>query len=167
MVLSTLVKPLIRPEDIRNHVLVNAIQVSKSPDAATHQPRPISGETQTKPVRSRGCAGWRGVEEYAPGGRSVADHTHRADDGARLALYHFEGCGYCYRVRDVIDELGIDVELRDIFDNREWFDELVEARGRRTVPVLRITAADGEERWLPESRDIIRYLRETYAPSAA
>jgi glutaredoxin len=95
----------------------------------------------------------------------VADDTRKTTGGDRLALYHFAGCGYCHIVRDVIDELGVEVELRNIFDNREWFDELVEARGRRTVPVLRITTADGEERWMPESRDIIRYLRATYTPS--
>jgi len=95
----------------------------------------------------------------------VASDTSQTPGDDQLALYHFEGCGYCYRVRDVIDELGIEVELRDIFENRDWFDELVEARGRRTVPVLRITSADGEEHWMPESRDIIRYLRATYSPS--
>ena len=92
----------------------------------------------------------------------MADDRRRTTEGDRLALYHFEGCWYCHIVRDVIDELGIDVELRNIFENRDWFDELVEARGRRTVPVLRITSAGGEEHWMPESRDIIRYLRATY-----
>jgi glutathione S-transferase len=65
----------------------------------------------------------------------------------------------------VIDRLGIDVELRDIFENRTYLKELKEARGRRTVPVLRITGASGEERWMPESADIVRYLEATYGPS--
>ena len=90
---------------------------------------------------------------------------HPAED--RLALYHFEGCPYCTRVRRVIDELGIDVELRDIFENSTYLQELNEARGRRTVPVLRIIAADGEERWMPESADIVRYLVATYGPSVS
>ena len=58
-----------------------------------------------------------------------------------LVLYHFEGCPYCARVRRTIDELGIEVELRDIFENREFLNELREARSRRTVPVLRIPTA--------------------------
>lgn len=82
--------------------------------------------------------------------------------GDHLALYHFDGCGYCSRVRRAIEELGIDVELRNIFDNPDHMDSLSAARGRRTVPVLRITSPDGEDRWLPESTEIIRYLRETY-----
>ena len=85
----------------------------------------------------------------------------------RLVLYHFEGCPYCARVRRTIDELGIEVELRDIFENREFLNELREARSRRTVPVLRIIGPDGEERWMPESADIVRYLRATYGEAAA
>ena len=79
-----------------------------------------------------------------------------------LALYHFEGCGYCRLVRRVIDELGLKVQLRDILRDPGHRAALIEARGRTTVPVLRITGPDGGERWMPESRDIVRYLRETY-----
>jgi len=85
----------------------------------------------------------------------------------KLALYHFEGCPYCSRVRRVIDELGIDVELRDIFEDQTYLKALKEARGRRTVPVLCIIDADGEERWMPESADIVRYLQATYGRTAA
>jgi len=85
----------------------------------------------------------------------------------RLALYHFDGCPFCMRVRRMIDELGLDVELRNIHEGRTHLDELREARGRTTVPVLRITSADGEDRWMPESTDIIRYLQATYGRAAA
>jgi glutaredoxin len=85
----------------------------------------------------------------------------------RLALYHFEGCPYCSRVRRVVDKLGIEVELRDIFENQTYLKELNEARGRRTVPILRIIGTDGEERWMPESADIVRYLQATYGQAAA
>ena len=66
-------------------------------------------------------------------------------------------------VRSKIDQLGIDVELRDVMQDSEHRDDLVEARGRATVPVLRIMSLEGEDRWMPESRDIIRYLQQTYA----
>lgn len=79
----------------------------------------------------------------------------------KLALYHFRGCPFSSMVTFSIDRLGVDVELRDIFENPQYRDELVEARGRATVPVLRITSPDGEERWMPESRDIVRYLEGT------
>ncbi len=85
----------------------------------------------------------------------------------RLALYHFDGCPFCTRVRRAIDGLGIDVELRNIYENPDFLRELREARGRTTVPVLRITSADGEERWMPESADIVRYLEVSYGQVAA
>lgn len=79
----------------------------------------------------------------------------------KLALYHFNSCPFCRMVTDGIERLGVDVELRDIFENAQYRDELIEARDRATVPVLRITSPDGEERWMPESRDILRYLEKT------
>jgi glutaredoxin len=93
------------------------------------------------------------VERFAPSMIPAKD---------RLALYHFNGCPYCSMVRSAIDQLGIEVELRDIFQDSQQLDDLVEARGRATVPVLRITTPGGDDRWMPESRDIVDYLRNTY-----
>jgi len=78
-----------------------------------------------------------------------------------LVLYHYRGCSFCAMVTSAIDRLGLNVELRDIFEDRRYRDQLVAARGRATVPVLRITSPDGEERWMPESRDIVHYLETT------
>ncbi len=94
------------------------------------------------------------IERFAPTATPAQD---------KLALYHFNGCPFCAVAREAIDRLGVDVELRDIFADQKYRDELVGARGRATVPVLRITSADGEQRWMPESRDIVRYLETTYA----
>lgn len=82
----------------------------------------------------------------------------RADD---LALYHYEGCGYCARVRRALSELGVEVELRDIERDPTHLRALVDARGRRTVPVLRIRHDEGDE-WMPESADIVAYLRRRF-----
>ena len=79
-----------------------------------------------------------------------------------LALYQFSSCPYCHLVRQVIEELDLQIELRDIAEERKWYDELVAARGRATVPVLRCEDPRGAVRWMPESRDIIRYLRRRY-----
>ena len=62
------------------------------------------------------------------------------------------------RVRGAITKLGLDVELRDIRMDPRHRADLVAARGRTTVPVLRIETAAGDE-WMPESRDIVRYLQ--------
>ncbi len=89
------------------------------------------------------------VERYA---RSPAPSEDK------LALYHSGSCPFCALVTSTIDRLGLDVELREIFEEPRYREQLLEARGRATVPVLRITSPDGEERWMPESRDIVRYL---------
>ncbi len=91
------------------------------------------------------------VERYA---RSPAQSEDKP------ALYHSHSCPFCVRVRSAIDRLGLDVELREIFEEPGFREQLVEARGRATVPVMRITSPDGEQRWMSESRDIVRY-RET------
>jgi glutaredoxin len=84
----------------------------------------------------------------------------------RLALYYTPTCPFCIRVMRVIDRLGLDVEMRNIITDPGRRDELIEARGRATVPVLWIQSPDGEVRWMPESLDIIRYLEQMY-PMAA
>jgi glutathione S-transferase len=61
-------------------------------------------------------------------------------------------------VRDAIDRLGLDIELRDIQQNASYREELRDATGRETVPVLRIESGPGEVHWLAESLVIIDYL---------
>jgi glutaredoxin 2 len=78
-----------------------------------------------------------------------------------LSLYHYDSCPYCHRVRSAIDRLGIEVELRDIDQQPEHLRALMGARGRRTVPVLRIEGEDGST-WMPESADIVRYLEKRF-----
>ena len=94
-----------------------------------------------------------------------AESESAADD--RLALYYSQGCAYCHRVLAAIERLDLDVELRDIFAEPADRHDLVAARGRGTVPVLRITAPDGSDRWMPESRDIVRYLERLKEKSRA
>jgi len=79
----------------------------------------------------------------------------------KLALYHYYGCPFCAMVTAGLDRLGMDVELRDIFEKPQYRDELIGARGRATVPVLRITSPNGEEHWMSESQAILRYLEKT------
>lgn len=91
---------------------------------------------------------------------------HSASDTANddsLALYYFPTCPFCRRVLTALKGLDVEVELRNINEEEQYRDELVAARGRATVPVLRIESPDGDVRWMPESRDIIRYLETTYA----
>lgn len=87
------------------------------------------------------------------------------ETGKQLALYQYDGCWYCRRVDDALAKLGLFIEHRNILRDPEHRRALVEARGRSTVPVLRIVHEDGREEWMPESRDIIRYLNAHYGPA--
>ena len=80
----------------------------------------------------------------------------------RLALYGYPQCPFCARVLGAIEELGLDIPLRNTMQDPEARAALIEAMGRGTVPVLRIDEAAGETRWLPESADILRYLIERF-----
>ena len=80
----------------------------------------------------------------------------------KLSLYVTPWCPFCTFVRETIDRLSVDVELRDISANSQHHGDLVNARRRATVPVLRIDSPDAQTRWMPESRDIVQYLEKTY-----
>jgi len=93
----------------------------------------------------------------------LLEHLAPASDKSdKLSLYYFDGCPFCMMVLRVIEDLDVDVELRNIFENTQHRDDLISARGRATVPVLRIDSTDGSARWMPESRDIARFLQTTY-----
>ena len=77
---------------------------------------------------------------------------------AKLALYVTPLCGYCHYVISTIKELGLEVEIRDVMADQKDLEDLYKARNRTTVPVLRITD-NGEDQWMPESRDIVEYLQ--------
>jgi glutathione S-transferase len=76
----------------------------------------------------------------------------------KLALYVTPMCGYCHYVMSFIQELGLDVEIHNIMADRNHLEDLFKARNRTTVPVLKITS-NGEDQWLPESRNIMKYLQ--------
>ena len=97
--------------------------------------------------------GTRFAERYAGTDTPKKDH---------LALYMTPTCPFCLFVLNTIGQLNIDVELRDVSANANHYEDLVKARKRATVPVLRITTPDGASRWMPESRDIAQYLVSTY-----
>lgn len=91
--------------------------------------------------------------------------THRSNgsyDDSELSLYYFPECPYCQRVLDAMKTLGVEFDLRNIRAEQRHLDELMAARGQRTVPVLRIDHADGTSEWMPESADIVAYLRKRF-----
>lgn len=80
----------------------------------------------------------------------------------RFVLYGYPECPYCRRVLSAIESLGLDIPLRNTMRDEAANDELFRATGRETVPVLQITAADGSVRWMPESLEIVQFLKERF-----
>jgi glutaredoxin len=76
----------------------------------------------------------------------------------KMSLYYFPSCPFCVKVLNVIDELGIHIELRDKRVEPRYADELRAATGTTMVPCLRIEE-DRSDRWMHESDDIVEYLR--------
>ena len=73
-------------------------------------------------------------------------------------LYHYSSCPFCFRIRSVMTQLGIDMELRNIHQGDEHLNALRAGGGSSMVPCLRIEQ-DGETRWMYESEDIVDYLK--------
>jgi glutathione S-transferase len=78
-----------------------------------------------------------------------------------LALYYDDECRFCGRVLRALQALDVEVELRNVRHDPSYLQELVEARGRGTVPVLRIRSPGGDQ-WMPESLDIVAYLEQRF-----
>lgn len=78
-----------------------------------------------------------------------------------LSLYRIDGCPWCDRVQAAIADLALDVEERDIRSHSQHAQDLRQAMGKGTVPVLRIDSAEGSD-WVHESADIVRYLYSQY-----
>ena len=121
----------------------------------------------------------------------MLDSAPVAPDSPRLVLYTSRYCGFCYRVLATVKQLDITAEQIEVIDVSKAparRRDIIRATGRRTVPVLRIPSETNAstpaapaalvsqvsgrpnrdhgpdaERWLFESRDIVRYLHGRFA----
>lgn len=76
-----------------------------------------------------------------------------------LELYQFEACPFCVLVRETLDELGLDYVVRTVPPDHSLRHRVQEISGQIYVPVL-VDLERGVV--LPESRDIVAYLRKHY-----
>ena len=72
----------------------------------------------------------------------------------KLTLYYFPGCPFCGRVFAFVEEHGISLERKNIYESDAIKQELLEIGGKTQVPCLLI---DGKPTY--ESMDIIEWLR--------
>jgi len=80
-----------------------------------------------------------------------------------LTLYHFESCPYCLFVRDTLEEMELQIKLKDVRENPKFKSELIRGGGKQTVPCLHIKGKGVSEKWMYESQDIVSFLKETFA----
>jgi glutathione S-transferase len=111
--------------------------------------------------------GLLGLLGLGPAGERSASEQQRVDAETRnLSLYQLPACPYCFRVRRAMRRLRLNIELRNAASDPGHKQALIYLGGRYQAPCLRIEQAQGQERWLYESSDIIRYLRERFAIKA-
>lgn len=104
---------------------------------------------------------------FAPRARELSMEEKRKIDEASsgLALYQFESCPFCVKVRRYLKAEGISLPLVDAL-REPARSELLQGGGRQQVPCLRISGEGGQVSWLYESDDIISYLKKNVAASA-
>ncbi len=75
-----------------------------------------------------------------------------------LVLYGMESCMFCQKVRQYLQEEGIEVPVKEIQEDSAARDELMAIGGKTQVPCLVI---DGEP--LYESLDIIEWFKNNWS----
>ena len=84
---------------------------------------------------------------------------------SNLTLYELEGCPYCAKVIEKLDELGLEYDSIMVPRSHSERTEVKEVSGQTGVPVL--VDPDHDVEGMPESDDIVAYLEETYGAEAS
>ncbi|MFB6185407.1 MAG: glutaredoxin family protein [Halobacteriaceae archaeon] len=77
-----------------------------------------------------------------------------------IILYSLEGCPYCEKVEDKLDELGISYTTRWVEGLHSKRNEVKRVSGQRQVPVL---IDENRGVTMAESENIVAYIEKTLA----
>lgn len=94
--------------------------------------------------------------------RDPAAQAKVDDFSKRMALYQFETCPFCVKVRRAARRMNLKLATKDARGDAKARDELLREGGQRQVPCLRIEHG-GKVQWLYESSEIIAYLERELA----
>jgi glutathione S-transferase len=109
------------------------------------------------------AASWASL--VRPKGRGVRPGCAERDQPEDAPiLYHFENSPYCRKVREVLCELNLDYEVRNVARESTRRPELIERGGEMMVPYLIDPNTETE---MYESDDIVDYLEKTYGQEAS
>jgi len=80
-----------------------------------------------------------------------------------ITLYALDGCPYCEKVHDALDDHGIDYETEWVGALHSERDEVKRVSGQRAVPVL---VDDERGVTMNESDNVLEYVERTLAGEA-
>ncbi len=95
--------------------------------------------------------------------RSEEDQAEVDKRTELLAMYQFNSCPFCIKVRRQMKRQSLNIALLDAQHNQQHRDELLAGGGQVKVPCLKITDSAGDIQWLYESNDIIAYLEAQFS----
>jgi len=81
-----------------------------------------------------------------------------------ITLYALDGCPYCEKVHDALEDHGIDYETEWVGALHSERDEVKRVSGQRAVPVL---VDDERGVTMNESDNVLEYVERTLADEAA
>ena len=82
-----------------------------------------------------------------------------------MALYQFFACPFCIKTRRALHRLNLPIQTRNATKGSIYRTELEQQGGKVQVPCLKITA-EGQDTWLYESGEIIKYLEQRFGATA-
>jgi len=94
--------------------------------------------------------------------RDAATQQKLDEETSRYSMYQYAACPFCVKVRRAMKKQNINVKLINAKEPQHGAD-LVALGGEMKVPCLRISNENGEDTWLYESNEIIRFLNQRAA----
>ncbi len=82
---------------------------------------------------------------------------------AKLALYHFNTCPFCIKVRHEMARLSLPIQPRDAQHDPDHRADLLQGGGKIQTPCLQIEDGQGNVQWMYESNAIIKYLQHRFS----
>ncbi len=75
------------------------------------------------------------------------------------ALYYYDQCPFCQMVLRKLNDINVQVDLKNTLSDPCHRQDLIQGGGRSMVPCLRISDDNGQVKWMYESRDIMHFLQ--------
>ncbi|MBR9729506.1 glutathione S-transferase N-terminal domain-containing protein [Shewanella intestini] len=93
--------------------------------------------------------------------RPIAEQQRLDEQTQTMALYQYQACPFCVKVRREMCRQNININTIDA-KTEPHKAELVAQGGKLQVPCLKIVE-NGQATWLYESKEIINYLNQRFA----